>query len=63
MNFLPNPVSVGIGQDVITVSSKESLGAYQELLDKHFPDNQQDIAGIIREIAKIMGLHGCPLWH
>ena len=55
VDFLPNPVSVGIGQDVITVSSKDSLEAYQELLDKHFPDNQQDIAGIIREIAKIMG--------
>jgi phytoene dehydrogenase-like protein len=54
VEFLPNPVSVGIGQDVITVSSKESLKAYQELLDKYFPDNQQDIAGIIREIAKIM---------
>ena len=54
VDFLPNPVSVGLGKDVITVSSKESLGAYQELLDKHFPDNQQDIAGIIREIAKIM---------
>ena len=54
VEFLPSPVSVGIGQDVITVSSRESLGAYQELLNKHFPDNQQDIAGIIREIAKIM---------
>jgi phytoene dehydrogenase-like protein len=54
VEFLPNPVSVGIGQDVITVSSKESLRSYQELLDKHFPDNKQDIAGIIREIAKIM---------
>jgi len=55
VEFLPNPVSVGIGQDVIMVSSKESLGAYQELLDKYFPDNQQDIAGIIQEIAKVMG--------
>ena len=54
VEFLPSPVSVGIGQDVITVSSRESLGAYQELLNKHFPSNQQDIAGIIREIAKIM---------
>ncbi len=54
VEFLPNPVSVGIGKDVITVSSKESLGAYQELLAKHFPANQQDIANIIREIAKIM---------
>ncbi len=55
VEFLPNPVSIGIGKDVITVSSKESLGAYQALLNKHFPDNQQDIARIIQEIAKIMG--------
>lgn len=55
VEFLPNPVSVGIGKDVITVSSKESLGAYQELLNKHFPHNQQDIANIIEEIARIMG--------
>ena len=54
VEFLPSPVSVGIGKDVITVSSKESLVAYQELLDKHFPNNKQDIANIIREIAKIM---------
>jgi len=54
VDFLANPVSVGIGKDVVTVSSKESLRAYQELLDKYFPDNQQDIAGIIREIARIM---------
>ena len=55
VDFLPNPVSIGIGEDVVRVSSKESLGAYQELLNKYFPDNQQDIAGIIQEIAKVMG--------
>ena len=55
VDFLPNPVSVGIGKDVVRISSKESLGAYQELLNKYFPDNQQDIAGIIQEIAKVMG--------
>ena len=55
VDFLPNPVSVGIGEDVVRISSKESLGAYQELLNKYFPDNQQDIAGIIQEIAKVMG--------
>ena len=55
VDFLPSPVSIGIGKDVVRVSSKDSLGAYQELLDKHFPDNKQDIAGIIQEIAKVMG--------
>ena len=52
VDFLPNPVSIGIGEDVVRISAKESLGAYQELLNKYFPDNQQDIAGIIQEIAK-----------
>jgi phytoene dehydrogenase-like protein len=56
VDFLPNPVSIGIGEDVVRVSSKESLGAYQKLLSKYFPDNQQDIAGIIQEIAKVMGM-------
>jgi len=32
VEFLPNPVSVGIGEDVVRISSRESLGAYQELL-------------------------------
>lgn len=55
IDFLPNPVSVGIGDDVVRISSKESLSAYRELLNKYFPDHQQDIAGIIQEIAKVMG--------
>jgi phytoene dehydrogenase-like protein len=55
VDFLPNPVSIGIGQDVVRIDSKESLGAYQALLDKHFPDSRSDIASIIREIAVIMG--------
>jgi phytoene dehydrogenase-like protein len=55
IDFLPSPVSIGIGKDVVRIDSKESLGAYQALLEKHFPDNEHDIANIIREIAKIMG--------
>jgi len=55
IDFLPSPVSIGIGKDVVRIGSKDSLGAYQELLDKHFPEDKQDIAGIIREIGKIMG--------
>jgi phytoene dehydrogenase-like protein len=55
VNFLPNPVSIGIGQDVIKISSGDSLNDYQELLDKYFPENKGDIAGIIQEIRKIMG--------
>lgn len=55
LDFLPSPVSIGIGKDVVRIESKANLTAYQTLLEKHFPDNKDDIARIIREIAKIMG--------
>ncbi len=54
IEFLANKVSIGIGNDVIGVESKDSLQSYQELLGKYFPENQRDIAGIIQEIHKVM---------
>ena len=44
VDFLPSPVSIGIGKDVVRIDSKDSLGAYGGLLEKHFPDNKSDIA-------------------
>jgi phytoene dehydrogenase-like protein len=55
VDFLPSPVSIGIGKDVARVCSKDSLADYQKLLEGQFPDNRQDIAAIIQEVAKIMG--------
>jgi phytoene dehydrogenase-like protein len=55
VEFLTNAVSIGIGNDVIGVDSKDSLGAYQELLGKYFPENKQDIAAILQEVRKVMG--------
>jgi phytoene dehydrogenase-like protein len=55
VDFLPSPVSIGIGKDVARIYSKDSLEAYRELLDKHFPANRQDVAGIIQEVGKVMG--------
>jgi phytoene dehydrogenase-like protein len=55
VEFLANAVSIGIGNDVIGVDSKDSLGAYQELLGKYFPENKQDIAAILQEVRKVMG--------
>lgn len=54
VDFLPSPVSIGIGQDVVRITSPDSVRAYQELLDKHFPENREDIAGIIQEIGQVM---------
>lgn len=55
VEFLPNRVSIGIGEDVIDVVSKDSLPAYQALLEKYYPENRADIAAIVREIGKVMG--------
>jgi phytoene dehydrogenase-like protein len=55
VEFLPNPVSLGIGGDVLRISSKDSLAAYRDLLVKHFPENRADVAAILREVDKVMG--------
>lgn len=47
-------VSLGIKDDVIRVEDKKSLEAYQDMLIKHFPDNEEDVRTIIKRIKKIM---------
>ena len=54
VDFLPSPVSIGIGKDVARINSRDSLDGYHKLLDKHFPGNKQDVAGIIHEVGKVM---------
>jgi len=54
VEFLPNIVSLGIGNDVIQVISKESVMDYKNLLMRQFPDNREDIEAILHEIQKIM---------
>ena len=51
----PNPVSIGIGNDVVTVSKKDDIEEYRRLLERQFPDNVTDIKAIMAEIEKIMG--------
>ncbi|UCG42799.1 MAG: NAD(P)/FAD-dependent oxidoreductase [candidate division WOR-3 bacterium] len=55
VHFMPNPVSIGIGKDVATISSKDSLADYQALLERQFPENKSDIRAIIQEIERVMG--------
>lgn len=54
IDFLPSTVSVGLGKDVVHVTSKDSLAAYQDLLERAFPESKQDIANILQEITKVM---------
>ncbi len=54
VEFLHSPVAIGIGPDVIQVSSVDSLRDYQELLNKHFPESRADIAHILQAIRQVM---------
>ena len=55
VEFIPGAVSIGIGRDVARISTRDDLGAYRQLLEKHFPANKPDIARIMKEVEKVMG--------
>lgn len=55
VEFLPSPVTIGIGPDVIRLTSAESLRDYQELLTRHFPDHAVDVARIVEQMRQTMG--------
>lgn len=55
IDFVNNPVKIGLANDLINFLSDESLYDYSDLLKKHFPKNYDDIDAIIFEIKKVMG--------
>ncbi|MFA7673129.1 MAG: NAD(P)/FAD-dependent oxidoreductase [Clostridia bacterium] len=55
IDFVKNPVSIGIEKDIIQLHSRESLYDYEKLLNRYFPSNREDIRMIIQEIDKVMG--------
>ena len=55
LEFVKNPVSIGIGERWVTLTSRDSLEKYANLLSKTFPDNAADVALIAGDIRKIMG--------
>lgn len=55
VEFSKSMVSVGIGNQVIRITGKDSLRDYEAFLKNHFPENARDIEAIVREIEKIMG--------
>jgi len=55
IEFLPSTVSIGIGAEVVRVSTEDSLAEYQALLGRQFPGNREDVARIIGEVRRVMG--------
>jgi len=51
--FLANTISIGIMEDMLRISSMEDIEEYQEILKKHYPENQDEIEKIITSIRKL----------
>lgn len=54
VDFVPNKISVGIEDQVIRITDKGAVGAYQDLLNDLYPENKNEIDEIILQIKKIM---------
>ena len=54
VDFLDNPVSVGIENDITTLTPQHALFEYQDMLVRRFPESVSDIRKIMRVISKIM---------
>jgi phytoene dehydrogenase-like protein len=50
--LLPSNVSLGIEDKIIKADSKESLAAYERMLRELYPDSIEDVAKVIKVIAK-----------
>lgn len=55
LEFVKNPVVIGIEETQMTLEGVESLAAYAAMLSAKFPENQAEITTIIDEIRKVTG--------
>ncbi len=53
LDFVSNPISMGIEDKIIRLASNDSLAAYQNLLNHFFPENRNDIEQIIQQMRLI----------
>jgi len=55
IDFQKSNISIGIADQVLRLKDKSSVADYEEFLKNQFPENKDDVTGIIQEIKKIMG--------
>lgn len=55
MDFVKNPVAIGIEDTMMSLKGGESLTEYAAMLTRKFPNNQSEIEAIISEIRKVTG--------
>ena len=54
LEFLPSPVSVRIGGDMVRLDSRSSLDDYRGLLARTFPGSAAGVDRIVAEVARVM---------
>lgn len=54
VEFLPNKVSVGIGDSIVRLTSAESLQQYRDMLGSAFPGDAAEIDRLIAEVKRTM---------
>jgi phytoene dehydrogenase-like protein len=54
IDFVKNPVSLGVEDQIILVDSDQSISDYENMLKSLYPDSVEEIDTIIDEIKKIM---------
>lgn len=54
LEYVPNVVSIGIEDRIITLEHKNNLQTYESLLKHFYPENQNDIDQIIRQMQIIL---------
>ncbi|MEZ4509593.1 MAG: hypothetical protein R2881_08180 [Eubacteriales bacterium] len=53
-SFLDNPVSIGIGDKIVTIRSERDIAAYQRMLTDLFPEERENIAAIVDVVHRSM---------
>jgi all-trans-retinol 13,14-reductase len=54
LEVVKSPVSLGIEKEIINIDSVDSLLQYRELLIKYFPDSEEEINEVLKNIRRIM---------
>ena len=55
IDFVPNPVSIGVEDIMVRLKDETSLEDYRGMLVSLYPESEEDIDRIIAEVKKIMG--------
>jgi len=55
VDFQKSNVSIGIADQIIKLKDRTSVNDYEDFLKNQFPQNNDDVTAIVKEIKKIMG--------